>query len=97
MLKEDYPRLRERVEAALEAREAAALGEAAHAIKGVVKNFYALSAARAAEELERCGRQADFAGAEPAWRALQREVERLVSALELTIADQAAGVTKGGP
>jgi CheY-like chemotaxis protein/HPt (histidine-containing phosphotransfer) domain-containing protein len=95
MLEEDLPSSRQRIEAALAERDWSSLSGAAHSVKGVVKNFHALGAARAAEQLEQCGKQADLAGAAAAWRQLQSELEWLVQRLRLLVSADSAGQAKG--
>ncbi len=62
-------------------RDADALERAAHALKGSVGNFSAKPAADAALRLEVMGREGNLAEAEAAFAVLEKEIERLKSAL----------------
>ncbi len=74
---ENTPALLEQLGAAVEKREAEAVGRAAHAIKGSAANFHARSAVEAALALERLGNGGDLAGVEPLYRRFLDEMEAL--------------------
>jgi PAS domain S-box-containing protein len=78
----EMPRMRARVREAVEKQLAPEVERAAHALKGAVGVFSAEGAVRAALTLERLGRAGELAGVEAAHTALEREVERLVEAVE---------------
>ena len=69
------------VRQAIDQKQPAQLRRAAHTIKGSVDCFGARPTVAAAQRLENMGRDAQFEGAEEAWIALEREVERLIPAL----------------
>jgi HPt (histidine-containing phosphotransfer) domain-containing protein len=81
LLDEDSPALLERIRAAATSRDAAALVQPAHALKGMLGNFCAEPAANAARELEAMGREARLADVEAAADRVARETERLKAAL----------------
>ena len=81
MLDEDGPELLVQIQAAVSARDAAALVKPAHALKGMVANFCAPRAEAAARELERMGREEQLADVDAAAERAQRETERLREAL----------------
>jgi signal transduction histidine kinase/CheY-like chemotaxis protein/HPt (histidine-containing phosphotransfer) domain-containing protein len=70
-----------------EARSAIATGDspalerAAHTLKSSTGSLCAPAATKAAEQLEHIGHRAAWAEAEPAYQALEREIERLLLAL----------------
>jgi CheY-like chemotaxis protein len=86
MFDEDYPDLKRKVDAALAAQDSQALNEAAHTLKGVIRNFHAHRAGDNSEALERCGRQCDWAGAQLVWTSLQSDIAELQTALREWIA-----------
>lgn len=68
--------------AACAAGDAAAIEQAAHALKGSVGNFSAAPAAAAAGQLEQLGRAGDIAASGAALAALEAELDRLIPALQ---------------
>jgi HPt (histidine-containing phosphotransfer) domain-containing protein len=81
MLDEDGPELLVQIQAAVSARDAAALVKPAHALKGMVSNFCAPLAEAAARELERMGREEQLADVNAAADRARRETDRLREAL----------------
>jgi PAS domain S-box-containing protein len=79
---EQAPQLLADVREAIARQDAKALHFSAHTLKGVVGNFFAAPAREAALRLETIGRSGDLAAAADAYAALEREVERLRTALE---------------
>jgi CheY-like chemotaxis protein len=77
----DYPRQLTRIRRALAAKDARALRDAAHALKGAVSNFAAPSATQAAQRLQQIGDHGDLAGASAASDHLERQLERVREAL----------------
>ena len=76
------PRLLESLRARLRDNDLAALGKAAHALKGSISNFTTDGPAKTALELERvCGQGRRDAAATTLQR-LEREVERLIAAMK---------------
>ncbi len=69
------------IKEALDRRDGEALARAAHTIKGSVGNFAAKSAFELALRLETLGRKGDLTQAKEASAALEREIERLKTAL----------------
>lgn len=70
------------VQKAVQSGDAAAVQRAAHTIKGSLAGFSAISAADAAEALEKLGMSGDLNKAEMALERLDSEVERVTSALD---------------
>jgi HPt (histidine-containing phosphotransfer) domain-containing protein len=77
LLCEDAPNTMDRIREAAENDDAEALWQAAHALKGAVANFAALSARDLAQTLERKGREGDLDGARELVERLDGELERL--------------------
>jgi protein-histidine pros-kinase len=86
MLKTDGPALMAEVRRSLAAGDAAALGRAGHALKGMVSNFCAAEAQAGALEVERLGKAADLAAAGAVVERLAGEVDRLLGELEAFVA-----------
>ncbi len=61
--REDCPRMMSRIRSAIRARDAAALADAAHALKGSVGNFGASAAFETAREVEKLAREGKLDGA----------------------------------
>ena len=77
------------IQAGLEQRDAAALFEAAHALRGSVANFGATQAVAAALKLELMGKAGDLAGAPAALIDLQHAVAALTGELGIVIKQSA--------
>jgi len=73
---EDSPRMLADIRRAIEARDAAGLKLASHALKGSVANFAAPRAVAAALALEVMGRVGSLGGAEQAYLELEAEIDR---------------------
>lgn len=69
------------VAAAVKARDALAVGRAAHKLKGGLLTIGAAAAGDAALRLEKMGKQGDLSGADAALVSLNDELEKLVVAL----------------
>jgi HPt (histidine-containing phosphotransfer) domain-containing protein len=69
------------VRRAIDKADAKALHIAAHSLKGAVSNFAADRATAAAAALERCGKVANLAAAEPLFAELSVAVDELVAAM----------------
>ncbi len=80
---EDCPRLLSAIGDAVARQDSKALDRAAHALKGSVSNFCAPAAVEAALKLETMGRQNELNDAAEVWQALQSEMARVESALQL--------------
>ncbi len=70
------------VAAAVKARDALAVGRAAHKLKGGLLTIGAAAAGDAALRLEKMGKGSDLSGAEKALASLHTELDRLVEALK---------------
>ncbi len=81
MLDDDYPSLLDRIRAAADARDAAALVKPAHALKGMLANFCAEPAQVAARELEILGREGRLTDVDAAVARVEDETARLTEAL----------------
>jgi HPt (histidine-containing phosphotransfer) domain-containing protein len=81
MLQGDGRALMAGVRAALAAGDAAGVGRAGHALKGMISNFCAAAAQQAAMEVERLGKAADLAPVPAAAEELNRELEALIAEL----------------
>ena len=87
--RDDCPKMMARIRSALGARDAAALADAAHGLKGSVGNFGTSPAQAAARKMEIMARQGTLDGAWEAYSTLEAEIGRLLPAL------QAIGGSKG--
>lgn len=74
---ETAPDLVDQVRKAVLTRNAAAIYQAAHTLKGSLGNFCAESAFQAAFRLEQMGRSGELAGLDEAYATLEVEIERL--------------------
>ena len=81
MFREDYPPLLAEVCSALEGKDARGVARAAHALKGLVGNFFARDALAATAALEEAGRQGDLQKAEELCERLGAEIAGLEQAL----------------
>jgi HPt (histidine-containing phosphotransfer) domain-containing protein len=70
---------------ALKEGSAAALGRAAHTLKGSAGNFGARAVVQRALELEMTGKRGELSGAETAYAALEEEMARLKEALRKSV------------
>ncbi|HYL46477.1 MAG TPA: Hpt domain-containing protein [Candidatus Limnocylindrales bacterium] len=77
----DAPKKISDIRRAIAKKDAAALGSAAHALKGAIAIFGAPNAVAAARNLEMLGRAGKIAGAEKEFRALEKEIALLRSEL----------------
>jgi CheY-like chemotaxis protein len=87
---ETYPALLSEIESAVLIKDAAALGRAAHTMKGAVANFGARAVVDQAKALEMMGKSGDLASADDAAQSLRALMDKLVpelhSALETATA-----------
>jgi CheY-like chemotaxis protein len=79
---ETYPALLSEIENAVLQKDAAALGRAAHTMKGAVANFGARAVVDQAKELEMMGKSGDLASADDAAQSLRALMNKLVPELE---------------
>jgi two-component system sensor histidine kinase/response regulator len=79
---ETYPELLAEIESAVSRNDAAALGRAAHTMKGAVANFGAKAAVDQAKTLEMMGKAGDLVAAAAATQSLRALMEKLVPELE---------------
>ncbi|WP_018605698.1 Hpt domain-containing protein [Uliginosibacterium gangwonense] len=82
---DDYPRLQEQINLALQAQDSTALYSAAHAMKSAVGNFGAKAAVNTAQSLERACKDGDAAAYPALAAALLQGVETLAQALVLEL------------
>ncbi len=78
----DCPKMMTKIRGALSARDARALAEAAHALKGSVGNFGASSAFETAREIEKSGREGKLDGAWELYATLEDDLAGLLPALQ---------------
>src|SRR5262245_1365949 len=78
---EEEPKQAGAVRAAVLAKDAEALKQAAHAVKGTVANFSAAQAMQAAAVLEKMGLSGDLSGVDEACEHLDHQLVLLRSAL----------------
>jgi len=85
ILNSEYPNMLAELKNAFETGDSAKLRRTAHAIKGMVGNFQAVSAAQAALVLEEMGRNDKLDGVESAYENLANEMTRLEKMLAESI------------
>lgn len=81
MLESDGQTLLADIEKAIASGDAAAVGRAAHALKGMVSNFCAPETQECALAIERAGKAGDLAAAPAALRTAKARVEALTAEL----------------
>ena len=74
---EDYPRLVQNLELAVQARNGDAIHHSAHCLKGLVASLGATQVASLAGSLERMGRSGDFSEIDGTLAHLHTEIEQL--------------------
>jgi two-component system sensor histidine kinase/response regulator len=74
---EDYPRLIQNLDSAVQARNGDVIHHAAHALKGLVGSLGATQVASLAGSLERMGRAGDFSEIDSTLAHLHAEIEQL--------------------
>jgi PAS domain S-box-containing protein len=89
----DCPKMISKIRGSLSSRDARALADATHALKGSVGNFGNSSAFYTAREIEKMGREGKLNGAWELFATLEDDLARLVPALE---AIGHIGHTRGG-
>jgi len=87
---EDSPRLLREIKDSIARQDARTLERAAHALKGSLSNFGAVTACEATLALEKMGRYAKLTGAEQACTQLEMEIQLLTPELEALIKTEAA-------
>jgi PAS domain S-box-containing protein len=80
--REDCPRMMVRIRSAIRVRNATALAEAAHALKGSIGNFGASSAFESAREVEKLAREGKLDGACELCRTLEKQIAAFLLALQ---------------
>jgi signal transduction histidine kinase/CheY-like chemotaxis protein len=78
---EEAPKTLERLRDAIDARDAEAVRQAAHSLKGAASNFGAGDLVDAARALETAGRNSRLDEADRLWRELAAEMDRLLARL----------------
>lgn len=78
---DDTAGIRQRVETAIDTRDAPMLHSASHSLKGLAASIGAATVAAALAELEELGRTGDFEGVVSAWQQFRIEMERTADEL----------------
>jgi two-component system, sensor histidine kinase and response regulator len=78
---DEYPKMMKTLQQAIQNQDAAGIERTAHAIKGMVGNFQADTAANTAFDLEQRGKKVQFKGVEKIHRTLAAELDGLKSTL----------------
>ena len=86
MLVADGPALIQELRQAITASDAAAVGRAAHTLKGMIANFCAASTQATALELEQMGKVGDLSSAPPVAAALDAQLQALTEQLQTLVA-----------
>jgi len=81
MLSTDGPALIGEIRQSVAGGDAAAVGRAAHSLKGMISNFCSPAAHASAFEIEKLGKSGDLSGAPQAVKALEDQVGRLTAEL----------------
>src|SRR5262245_19160700 len=81
MLNSDGPALMDEIRRAADASDAAALGRAAHTLKGMVANFCSPATHACAFEVEKMGRTGDLSNAQETVKTLEARLMVLISSL----------------
>jgi HPt (histidine-containing phosphotransfer) domain-containing protein len=81
MLADDGPALMAEIRCAAMSGDAAAVGRAAHTLKGMISNFCAPDAHERALAVEQIGRSGDFAPAGAAMERLEKSLDSLIADL----------------
>jgi PAS domain S-box-containing protein len=95
--REDCPRMMARIRAALSARDAVALADAAHALKGSVGNFGPTAALETTREMEKGARQGKLDGAWELYATLEDQIALLLPALHAIGAHKVASRRQARP
>jgi two-component system sensor histidine kinase/response regulator len=80
--REDCPRMMVRIRSAIRVRNAAALADAAHALKGSIGNFGVSTAFESAREVEKLAREGKLDGAREQCRMLEKQIAAFLLALQ---------------
>jgi two-component system, sensor histidine kinase and response regulator len=78
----DSTELLEKIEDALEQKDAEVVGKTAHTLKGAVSNFSVQKTYDAALALEKIGRSGDLSNASGAFKTLMTEIENAKQAID---------------
>src|SRR6185436_2225656 len=81
MLNSDGPALMDEIRRAADASDAAALGRAAHTLKGMIANFCSPQTHQCAFEVEKMGRSGDLSSAQESVKALESRLMILIASL----------------
>jgi protein-histidine pros-kinase len=81
MLSTDGRGLMDEIRRSAGAHDAAALGRAAHTLKGMISNFCAAAPQASAFEVEKIGKSGDLAAAPAAIKSLEAQLDSLIAAL----------------
>jgi HPt (histidine-containing phosphotransfer) domain-containing protein len=81
MLRDDGPTLLEEIRRSTAANDAAAVGRAGHALKGMISNFCASQTHAAAFAIEKIGKSGDLAQAPVAIETLEQSLQTLIADL----------------
>jgi HPt (histidine-containing phosphotransfer) domain-containing protein len=80
--REDCPKMMAKIRVAIKAEDAAAVADAAHALKGSVGNFGETAALESAREIEKRGRQGKLDGTWEKYATLEDDIALLLPALQ---------------
>lgn len=84
---ESYPGMIEKIDQAIQNKDSQQLENAAHELKGVVGNFCAPEAVRAAQKMQMNGRNADFSSTSTDFKNLAEILNIVESALKKLVED----------
>jgi two-component system, sensor histidine kinase and response regulator len=85
---DDAPEHLKRIRCAIDARDAEALRQAGHALKGAAASFDAADVVAAARTLEEAGRVGDLSGVESTWQLLAPAMHDLLATLRVYASTQ---------
>jgi CheY-like chemotaxis protein len=95
--REDCPRMMGRIRAALTARDAVALADGAHALKGSIGNFGDSAALETTREMEKAARQGKLDGTWELYATLEDQIASLLPALHTIGAQKTKSQRQGRP
>lgn len=88
IFKQEFPRLLQTLEEAVQAQDTKRVAIAAHTLKGMLSNLAASQAAATAARLEQLGRQGDSSGLERAFATFKGDTNELLPLLEACMAKE---------
>jgi len=88
IFKQEFPRLLQTLEEAVQAQDTKRVAIAAHTLKGMLSNLAASQPAATAARLEQLGRQGDSSGLEGAFAAFKGDTSELLPLLEACMAKE---------